>query len=131
MTRSTALCVPCMHRYCTHACCYSIECRRFLTVLQEELNDLKAPAPHKELSGVECGSAQEHAEMVWQYERSRESSAVTDLFGGQRLIISTCRDCGHQFYSAEHSCVLELDLPEVHECGYTTVQVRSCSAQSA
>ena len=93
--------------------------------MQEELNNLKVRGPHRELSGVECDSAQEHADMLWDYERSRESSAVTDIFGGQRLVVSTCRDCGHQSFSAEHSCLLELDLPEAQECGYTTVQVRS------
>ena len=77
--------------------------------LQEELSHLSVRAPNRDLEDM--GGAKAQADDAWNYLRSRESSVVSDVFGGQSQYLTACGQCGYECYNSPGWNMLEVDLP--------------------
>jgi ubiquitin C-terminal hydrolase len=80
-------------------------CRVLLEDMNRELNEVKHPAPYKELNTLNKSKKQCDKEFDELF-RSRENSLVMDVFYGQIINIFKCR-CGLETYSFQKI----LDIP--------------------
>ena len=83
--------------------------RFLLDGLHEELNRVRAPPPYQELKDVAGETARAQASRWARYHEDRNSSVITDIFGGLLQSDRTCRVCGN--VSRSFDPFLDLSVP--------------------
>ena len=83
--------------------------RFLLDGLHEELNRVRAPPPYQELKDIAGETARAQASRWARYHEDRNSSVITDIFGGLLQSDRTCRVCGN--VSRSFDPFLDLSVP--------------------
>ncbi|KAL4459011.1 hypothetical protein ABPG75_013876 [Micractinium tetrahymenae] len=88
------------------------DCQEVLRVLMDLLHEdmEKEGEQEKEGEAAEVEDEAAKADRVWQQQLERDSSAITDLFGGQLQSSVTCHKCGGRFTMYEPFWDLSLPL---------------------
>jgi len=83
--------------------------RFLLDGLHEELNRVQSPPPYQELKDIVGETARAQAQRWSRYHEERNSSVITDIFGGMLQSDRTCRVCGT--VSRSFDPFLDLSVP--------------------